>query len=122
MKVLDINGVTTLWNKIKDKFVSKQGGGQIDVVIGEPFSITLRQSGEEPSQAIRMFSVGENDNDKVYIGNGSWGVYLDGEVFVDYDVYLGYTRQINIDLGNVKFNNYDLNIDKLVEDGYLVMK
>lgn len=101
MKFLDINGVTTLWNKIKDKFVEKQTGGGIKVE---------NKGGDFTSlQTVTI------TNDGVFCGAGM------------YDMTAGVECGVNVTSSNIYFRTnskgrYKFDLNKLIDDGYLVLQ
>ena len=120
MEFLDKVGVTTLWNKIKETFVSKQGGGEIIATGSKPFtlSVDLTEDYGTPVKATLLKIGGESYDDGLYLGKGSSPVRFIGEIYVEYNsIYL--RGNPDIEWNDTTINGYHLNIDKLVQDGYL---
>ena len=120
MKFLDINGVRTLWNKIKETFVSKQGGGEIIATSSKPFtlSVDLSEDYGDGAKYTLLKIGGESYDASLYLGEDSHAVRFIGEVYFEYSsIYL--RGNPDIEWNDTTINGYHLNIDKLVQDGYL---
>lgn len=73
MKFLDIDGLTTLWNKIKSSFLSLEGGGTIDTRDSSVNIMNSLTPGDSISLDGRYITIYDGDNkiqfgtDKSYI-------------------------------------------------------
>ena len=120
MEFLDKVGVTTLWNKIKEMFVSKQGGGEIIASSSKPFTLNVDLSedyGGESVVATVLKIGGTAYDDSIYLGQGSSAVRIDGELYINNHIYL--RGNPDIEWNDTTIEGYHLNIDKLIQDGYL---
>lgn len=120
MKFLDINGVRTLWSKIKETFVSKRGGGEIIATSSKPFSLSvdLTEDYGDATKPTLLKIGGIKYDDSLYLGSGSHAVRFIGEVYFEHNL-ISLRGNPDIEWNDTTINTYHLNIDKLVQDGYL---
>ena len=97
-----------------------KGGGEIIASSSKAFSLSvdLSEDFDSETKATLLKIGGTAYDDSLYLGDGSSPVRFEGEVYFENShIYL--RGNPNIEWNDTTINEYKLNIDKLIQDGYL---
>lgn len=106
--------------KLKKHLLVNEGGGEIIATSSKPFSLSVDLT-EDYGDATKFTLLeigGIKYGDSLYLGSGSHAVRFIGEVYFEHNL-ISLRGNPDIEWNDTTINSYHLNIDKLVQDGYL---
>ena len=106
--------------RLKKHLLVNKGGGEIIATSSKPFTLSVdltEDYGDDVKPTLLKIG-GESYGDSLYLGDGSHAVRFTGEVYFEHNL-IRLDGNPNIEWNDTTIDGYHLNIDKLVQDGYL---